>query len=207
MDDPVAEDRGDDAHHAEDYDPGVHADPGVDRGHRFAAEDEVGGEEAGVHDHHDENDQQGAEGAELPPRLDHLGDAQLRPLGGMQGHEDAADEVAEDDPDDGGGEVEPEDSGGESAGHDRHDHDVGAEPDGEQVAGLAVPFVQRDGLDGLVLQPGHLLDGLRADCGAHDALRAASDSSLVSSRLPFTIRPSRSKTRVAAATEVMSAWS
>ena len=53
------------------------------------------------------------------------------------------------------GTKEPEHRGRESPGHDRHDHDVGTEPDGEKVPGFSVAFVGRDGLNGLVFEPGH----------------------------------------------------
>ena len=69
---------------------------------------------------------------------------------------------------------------------------------------------KRDGLDGLVLEPGHFGGRGGIASGAHDAVQEAacnSRTAFVSALLRFTISARRSKTRVAAATVVMSAWS
>ncbi|MCY1235822.1 hypothetical protein D9M72_484520 [compost metagenome] len=172
VDEPVAENRGDNADNADDDDARVNADARADCGHCFATEHEVCGEEADVHDHHDDHDQQCTEGAELAARLDHLCHAQLRALGGVQRHEDAAHNVADDDAHDRRHKAEAEHCGGESAGHDGHDHDVGAEPDGEEVPSFAVAFVGRDGLNGLIFEPRYFC--CRSVSGVHDAVHVAS---------------------------------
>src|SRR5690242_20140225 len=121
----------------------------------------------------------------------------------MQCHEDSADNIADDDADDRGNKAQAEHRGGEPAGHDGHDHDVRPKPDGEEVPGLAMAFMGRDRLDGFVFKPRYFRGG-----GAHDALLATDSSSRIPAvLLRLTISASRSKTSVAAARVVMSAWS
>ena len=115
-------------------------DPGVD-GHavdqlvdRLAAEHDIGGDEAEVHDDHHADDEQRAVAAELPAALDHLRDAQVWSLGGVQRHEHRAEQVADDEAEHRPAERQPVDGRGERSGDDREQHDVGAEPQREQVA-------------------------------------------------------------------------
>lgn len=110
----------------------------------LAGEDDVGGEEADVHDAGDQHHQQGAEGAELGAALDHLWNAHLRALRRVQGHQHAADQVADQNGDDAPHQVQLEQLHAEGAGDDGQRRDVAAEPEGEQVSYLSVAIFRGD---------------------------------------------------------------
>ena len=84
---------------------------------------------------------------ELPPALHHLRHAEPRALRRVQRHEYGADEVADEDGDDGRQERLAEHRRRERAGDHGQDVDVGAEPEREQMARPAVPLVERDLVD------------------------------------------------------------
>ncbi len=115
----------------------------------LAGEDDVGGEEADVHDAGDQHHQQGAEGAELGAALDHLRNAHLRALRRVQGHQHAADQVADEDGDDAPHQIQVEHLYAEGAGDDGQRRDVATEPESEQVAGFAVTIFGRHVADGV----------------------------------------------------------
>jgi hypothetical protein len=96
VDESVADDGGDDADQPDDGDRPVGGKAGHLR-QRLTADHCVGREEAQVHEHHEDDHQKAAVGTELGPRLQHLGNAHLRTLRGVQCHHDAADDVAEHD--------------------------------------------------------------------------------------------------------------
>ncbi len=139
VDQLVAEDR---QHRADRRDQcgghrGADAPPGRQCG---AAEHGAGREEAHIHDHdQDQRDDRTVE-AELRPALDHLRDAQLRPLGRVQRHEHRADQVAERDGRDRPGQRQAQDHP-ERAGDHRGDLHVRREPDREQTRRTAVALV------------------------------------------------------------------
>jgi hypothetical protein len=140
VDHVVAEHGDDQADHRADDDARVDADAAGELVERLPAEHQVGGEEADVHDDRDDHHEHGAEVAELRPALDHLGDAEPRSLGRVQRHEQRADGVPDDDRDQAPPEAQAEHGGRQRAGHERERHDVGTEPDREQVARLPMPF-------------------------------------------------------------------
>jgi hypothetical protein len=164
VDEVVAEDRHDHADRADDQDARVDADAAGQHVERLPGEHQVRGEEPDVH-HHDEHDHdQRPVGAELAAGLHHLRHAEPRPLGAVQRHEDRADQVADHDGDHRQPERQPVNRGGQRPGDHREQHDVRAEPEAEQVTRLAVPLVERNRLDRLVL------DALRRFGYRHDVL-------------------------------------
>ncbi len=72
-------------------DAGLIADAAGDAVQGLAAEHQIRGDEAQVHDDHQGDHEDGAKGTELPAALNHLGYAELRALRRMQRHEDTAD--------------------------------------------------------------------------------------------------------------------
>ncbi|MNR00358.1 hypothetical protein D3C85_1161280 [compost metagenome] len=124
---------------------------GGDAVDRLARQDDVGDEEADIDDGGEEHDQQRAVAAELATALDHLRDAHLRPLGRGQGNEDPAEHMPQHDGQQAPEQVEVEHLDHHGPGDDRQRRDIGAEPEGEQVAGLAVAFGGRHVVDGMVL--------------------------------------------------------
>ena len=90
--------------------------------------------------------------SELSARLDHLRHAERRTLRGVQRHENRADQVADHQSHDGPSERQREHGHRQSAGDDRQQHQVRAEPHGEKIAGGAMPPIERDRLDGTDLE-------------------------------------------------------
>ena len=72
----------------------------------------------------------------------------MRALRGVERHEDRTEQIAEDDREQRGGERQVEHRGAQRAGRDGEHRQIGAEPQGEQVARAAVALVERDLLDG-----------------------------------------------------------
>ncbi|MNF86772.1 hypothetical protein D3C84_692200 [compost metagenome] len=118
---------------------------------RFASQHDVGDEEADVDQRGEEHDQQRAVAAELATALHHLRDAHLRPLGRGQRNEHAAEHMPQHDGQQAPEQVEVEHLDHHGPGDDRQRRDIGAEPEGEQVASLAVAFGGRHVVDGMVL--------------------------------------------------------
>ncbi len=145
VDEPVADRGGDGGDHGEDDDArGVAQVRQLTD--RLPGQDRAAGEEADVH--HDDQGQRHHRAAhpELRPGGDHLRQAEARPLRGVQRHDRAAEEVAEQQADQGPEGVGAEHDG-QGAGDDGGDLQVGAEPEGELADRRAVAFVVRDDVD------------------------------------------------------------
>ncbi|MNF62693.1 hypothetical protein D3C84_443780 [compost metagenome] len=126
MDHPVPAEGQDDDHAGEDEDSGRVADIGhLPDG--LAGEHGAGGVEADVHDADQHQWYHRAEHAELHAAGDHLRQAELRPLCAVQGHDDAAEHLADQQADQGPEHVTAQHDR-QGAGHYRGDLQVGAEP-------------------------------------------------------------------------------
>ncbi len=147
----VAVDRGGEAQERNQNDPGLIAESARDAVQGLAAEDQIGRDEAQVHEHHERDHEDGADGAELPTALHHLRYAELRPLRGVQCHENAADQISDQDGEAGRAQGQLKPYGRERTGHDGEDHDVGAEPNREQISRAAVTLVRGNGIDRVLL--------------------------------------------------------
>ncbi len=121
---------------------------------RLAAEHQIRGDEAKVHDDHQGDHEDGAHGTELPAALDHLRHAELGALRGMQRHENAADQIPDENGEDRRNQGQLKPHRRERAGHDGQYHDIRAEPDREEIAGPPMPFVGRNRIDGVLLDTG-----------------------------------------------------
>ena len=146
----VADHRHDDADGTDDEDRPVVRQPGH-FGEGFAAEHRVRREESQIHEDDEHHHEQAAQRTELCSGLEHLGYTHLRALRRVQRHDHTAHEIASDDCDRARPEGQPEHGGGQRSGDDRQQHDVRAEPHGEDVARAAVPFVVRNVVDGAAL--------------------------------------------------------
>ena len=134
--------------------------------HRLPARHEGGGGISHVHESDQRDDEAGTLRSELAAALNHLRHAEPRTLGRVQRHEDRADEVAEQYGDYRGEKGLMEDRGAQSAGDDGQHVQIRTEPEREQLMCLAVPLVERDLVDRVLLDArGFLRAGLQR--GAH----------------------------------------
>ncbi|MNO85816.1 hypothetical protein D3C76_771960 [compost metagenome] len=85
----------------------------------------------------------------------------------MQRHQHAADQVANEDGDDAPDQVQVKHLHAEGAGDDGQGRDVATEPQGEQVAGLAMTILRRHVADRVFLDE----RGARCCSGYHDELQ------------------------------------
>ena len=147
VDQIMSKDRGRETDEADGDDARRLAGRGQDGVQRLSAGHEGGRRISQVHDDDERDDEGGAERAELTPALHHLRHAESRTLRGMECHENGAHEVPHDDGDAAPEEGLPEYRRGERTGHDGQYVDVGAQPESEQMARLAVPLIERDLID------------------------------------------------------------
>jgi hypothetical protein len=144
----------------------------VDRLDRVAHHDTIRSGEENVRDHDDEQRQTRAEHAELRAALDHLRDAQVRPLCRVPRHEDRPDQVAQNQADD-----RPEHAQtcchAQRADHKgRHLH-VGAEPDRKEPAWLAIPFILWNELNASIFDIHRFLAGMKGASPGWETWRCA----------------------------------
>ena len=162
----MTENRGGEADQGDGDDGRVRAECGNDEVHRLPARYEGGGGISHVHESDQGDDEAGALRAELAAALNHLRHTEARTLSRMQRHEDRADQVAEQYGNHRGEKGLVEDRGAESSGYDGQHVQIRPEPEREQLVGLAVPLVERDLVDRVLLDArGFLRAGLHR--GAH----------------------------------------
>ena len=123
---------------------------------RLAAQHQVRGQESDVHHDHDADDEQRSQRPELTPGLDHLRNAERRALRRVQRHEHGAGEIADREADDGPDERQREHGHRKAARDDGQEHEIRAEPNGEQIAVSPVALIVRYRLDRGELEPGRL---------------------------------------------------
>ena len=128
---------------------------------RLAGQHHVGGEEAHVDQRRDADDQQGAIAAELAATLHHLGNAQTRALGRGQGQHHPAEQMPEHDGHQAPDQIQVEGLDHHGAGDDGQRRDIGTEPEGEEIAAMAVAFGRGDVIHGM----GFDGDGGARGCG------------------------------------------
>ena len=116
----------------------------------LAGEDGPGRREAEVHDDDEYQRDHRPEDAELRAAGDHLRQAELGPLGRVQGHDRAAEEVADQESEDCPQRVSAEQHG-QGAVDDGRDLHVRPEPQRELLAGRSVTFIFRNEVDGAAL--------------------------------------------------------
>jgi hypothetical protein len=107
--------------------------------------------EADVDQRGEEHDQQRAIAAELATALHHLRNAQLRSLRRGQGDDHAPDQMAQHDGDQAPQQVQVEHLDHHGAGDDGQWRNVGAEPEGEQVARLPMALGRWNVIDRVIL--------------------------------------------------------
>ena len=127
--------------------------------HRIGLDDELGGEEAEVEDDRGGEHQHRAVEAELPAALDHLRNAEPRPLYRVEADQDKTDDDPEDDRDARPEKVQAHEHH-HAAEDDGKDVRVQAEPHGELVTDPAVAFLGRDVIDRADLDQGAALRAL-----------------------------------------------
>ena len=115
---------------------------------------------AHVHEGDESNDEAGSLRAELPAALNHLRHAELRALRRVKRHEDRADQISDEDRNHARNEGLMEYRRRERSGDDGEHVEIGAEPEREQLARLAVPLIERN----LVDRMRSMRDLLSLDC-------------------------------------------
>ncbi len=147
----VAIDRSDEADRSDGDDCRRLAERWHDEVQRLPPGDEGRTAVSDVHERNQDHDKGSAFGAELAAALDHLRHTQAGTLSRMQRHEDRANQIANQDGDNGGPEGLMEEGSRERTGHYGEYVKVRAEPEREQLMRLTVPLIERNLIDRVLL--------------------------------------------------------
>jgi len=136
------------------------ADCGQDEVQRLTTRHERSSGVSHIHEDDERHHEGGAPRTELTAALNHLRYAEPWALRRMQRHEDRAGQVPDENRDNAREEGLAEDRRREGSGDDGQHIKIGAEPEGEQLACIAMPLIERDLVDGMLLDSSRFIIGL-----------------------------------------------